>query len=326
MEIMKKRTLCIFLAVVLLVSMFPTSVFAAHDSTGKPLDLSGDVYLALYIGGSDFPGEPAEYAVSGYLNLNASFGSSGFGKFAESAENILEPSILNDVVQGTSGVWGVFSTTGGSRYLLPSSGIVDGTAGDVNKPHNAETEKTIIQTAINRGYFDLGAGEDIDDYTIVWYVIKYQRSDSAWHIDGMITKKSTYSVNYYGNGNTSGGAPTGESGLQSGDVYTVLGNTGGLRKIVGGDTYIFNGWNTAADGTGTHYDAGDKITIRNANVTLYAEWYLQNKYTATVVTKLDDAETNAENIWGAGSTLYIERQTEEGGTGELNKEKEASKK
>lgn len=313
---MKRRALCIFLAVVLLMSVFPINIFAAHDSTGKPLDRTGDVYLALYIGGSDFPGEPAEHAVSGYLNLNASFGSTGFGKFAESAEDILEPSILDDVVQGTSGVWGVFSTTGGSRYLLPSSGIVDGTAGDVNKPHNAETEKKIIQTAINNGSFRLGSGEDIDDYTIVWYVIKYQRSDSAWHIDGLITKKSTYSVNYYGNGNTSGGAPTGESGLQSGDVHTVLGNTGGLRKIVGNDTYIFNGWNTSADGTGTHYDAGDEIPIVDSNVTLYAEWYLQNKYTATVVTKRNDTETNAEDIWGAGSKLYIELQTKEGGTGE----------
>ena len=314
---MKRRISCIFLAVILLMSMFPVHVFAAHDSTGKPLDLSGDVYLALYIGGSDFPGEPAEHAVSGYLNLNASFGYSGFGKFAESAENILHENILDDVVQGTSGVWGVFSTTGGSRYLLPSSGIVDGTADDVNKPHNAETEKKIIQTAIDNGNFRLGSGESIEDYTIVWYVIKYQRSDSAWHIDGLITKKSTYSVNYYGNGNTSGGAPTGESGLKPGQVHTVLGNTGGLRKIVGGDTYIFNGWNTSPVGNGTHYDAGDQITITDSNVTLYAEWYLQNKYAATVITKLNDVETNADDIWGAGSTLYIELQTDEGGTDQL---------
>jgi len=87
-------------------------------------------------------------------------------------------------------------------------------------------------------------------------------------------------------------------------------------KIVGNDTYIFNGWNTSADGTGTHYDAGDTITINDSNVTLYAEWYLQNKYTATVVTKLNDIETNAEDIWGAGSTLYIAIQTEEDGTGD----------
>lgn len=314
---MNKRIFSFILTLVLLISMLPVNTFAAHDSTGKPLDLTGDVYLALYIGGNDFPGEPAEYAVSGYLNLNASFGSNGFGKFAESAEDILEPSILNDVVQGTSGVWGVFSTTGGSRYLLPSSQIVDGVAGDVNKPHNAETERKIIQTAINNGKFSLGAGETIDDYTIIWYVIKYQRSDSAWHIDGLITKKTTYSVNYYGNGNTSGGAPTGDNDLQSGDVHTVLGNTGGMRKVVGSDTYIFNGWNTSPDGTGTHYDAGNKITIKDSNVTLYAEWYLQNKYTATVVTRLNDVDTNADAIFGAGCKLYIELQTEDGGTGDL---------
>ena len=313
---MKRRMLCIILAVVMLVSMIPVSVFAAHNATGRPLDLTGDVYLALYVGGSQIPGEPAEYAVSGYLNLNSSFGSSGFGKFAESAENILEPSILEDVVQGTSGVWGVYSTAGGSRYLLSSSGLVTGADGETQKPHNADTEAKIIQTAINKGNFRLGAGESIDDYTIVWYVIKYQRSDSAWHIDGIITKKDTYSVNYYGNGNTSGGAPTGESKLQPGDVYTVQGNTGGLRKVVGGDTYIFNGWNTASDGTGTHYDAGDTITIGTKDVTLYAEWYLQNQYTITVVTKLDDTERNVEDILGAGTSLYVELQTNEGGTGE----------
>ena len=314
---MKKRVFCIILTAVLLVNMFPISVFAAHDSTGKPLDLTGDVYLALYIGGSDFPGEPAEHAVSGYLNLNSAFGSNGFGKFAESAENILHEDILDDVVQGTSGVWGVFSTTGGSRYLLPSSKLVDGAADDVNKPHNAETEKKIIQTAIDNGNFRLGSGESIDDYTIVWYVIKYQRSDSAWHIDGLITKKSTYSVNYYGNGNTSGGAPTGQSGMKSGETHTVLGNTGDLRKVVGGDSYIFNGWNTSAEGNGIHYDAGDQITIDNSNVTLYAEWYLQNKYTATVVTKLNGVETNADDIWGDGSSLYIEMHPEGGEMGEL---------
>lgn len=311
---MKKRALCIFMAVVLLVSMFPSNVFAAHDSTGKPLDLSGDVYLALYIGGNNFPGEPAEYAVSGYLNLNSSFGSTGFGKFAESAENILEEDILDDVVQGTSGVWGVFSTTGGSRYLLPSSGIVDGNAGDVNKPHNAETEKKIIQTAIDKGYFSLGTGESIDDYTIIWYVIKYQRSDSAWHIDGLITKKTTYSVNYYGNGNTSGSAPTGVNDLQDGDTYTVLPNTGSLRKVSGSDTYIFNGWNTSPEGTGTHYDPGQTIVIDGSNVNLYAEWYLVNRYTVSVTTKLDDTERNIEDILGEGTSLYVELQ-EEGSDG-----------
>ena len=282
---MKKRILCLLLALTMLITMVPLSVFAAHDSTGRPLDLTGDVYLALYIGGTDFPGEPAEFDVSGYLNLNEEFKSPGFSVYADSAEGILKPQILDDVVQGTSGVWGVFSTTGGSKYLDPADGIVN-----EDGSHNASVEAQIIQTAIDNNKFTLGEGESVDDYTIIWYVIKYQRSDSAWHIDGLITKKTTYAVNYYGNGNTSGAAPTGTSDLEPGSTYTVLGNTGSLRKTVGKDTYIFNGWNTNEDGTGVHYDAGDVITIGEENVTLYAEWFLQNKYTVTVVTKLDDTE------------------------------------
>ncbi len=35
--------------------------------------------------------------------------------------------------------------------------------------------------------------------------------------------------------------------------------------------FAFVGWNTAADGTGTHYSAGASLTP-SANVTLYAQW------------------------------------------------------
>ena len=310
---MKKRVLSFILALTIIMSIFPMSVFAAHDSTGRPIDLTGDVYLALYTG-KDFPGEPAEHDVSGYLNLNKNFESPGFTIFADSAEGILKEQILDDVVQGTSGVWGVFSTTGGSKYLLPESGMVN-----EDGSHNAEVERKIIQTAIDNKKFSLPAGESIDNYTIVWYIIKYQRSDSAWHIDGLITKKSTYSVNYYGNGNTSGAAPTGKSGLLSGDQYTVLGNTGALRKTVGRDTYIFNGWNTKSDGTGEHYNNGDVITIKDSDVTLYAEWFLQNKYTVTVVTKLDDNETNVEEIFGEQIKVYIKSDLENAEYIELEK-------
>lgn len=303
---MIKRTLSLFLAMVLLFTLLPQSAFAAHDSTGRPLDLKGDVYLALYIGGNNFPGEPAEHDISGYLNLNSQLQSPGFVKYAESAKGIIKESILQDVVQGTSGVWGVFSTTGGSRYLEPADGLVN-----TDGSHNSETERKIIQTAIDNRKFSLKAGETIDDYTIIWYVIKYQRSDSAWHIDGLITKKSTFSVNYYGNGNTSGAAPTGSNDVKPGSEYTVLGNTGGLRKIVGRDTYIFNGWNTKTDGTGTHYDAGDVIEV-NGNVTLYAEWYLQNKYTVTFVTKLDDIETNLVDFHEGGGDITVWARLEDG--------------
>lgn len=82
---------------------------------------------------------------------------------------------------------------------------------------------------------------------------------------------TTYSVIYDGNGKTSGSVPTdSNSPYEEGDEVTVLGNTGSLAKT----GYTFTGWNTAADGSGTHYDAGDQFDMGTANVTLYAQWEL----------------------------------------------------
>jgi hypothetical protein len=74
----------------------------------------------------------------------------------------------------------------------------------------------------------------------------------------------TYVITYSGNGHTSGNPPGTQSG--SGSV-TLSSNTGTLVKTGA----YFNGWNTAADGTGTQYAVGASYTL-SANVTLYAKW------------------------------------------------------
>lgn len=78
---------------------------------------------------------------------------------------------------------------------------------------------------------------------------------------------STYNVTYDGNGNDSGSVPVDGNAYNSGDPVTVLGNTGSL----GLTGYTFNGWNTAADGSGTPYVTSDVFNI-TANTTLYAQW------------------------------------------------------
>lgn len=78
----------------------------------------------------------------------------------------------------------------------------------------------------------------------------------------------TYTVTYDGNGNTGGTAPTdANSPYASGSTVTVLGNTGSLVKT----GYTFDGWNTAADGSGADYAAGGTFSI-SADATLYAKW------------------------------------------------------
>jgi len=80
---------------------------------------------------------------------------------------------------------------------------------------------------------------------------------------------STYQVTYDGNGNTGGAVPVDASSpYAAGATVTVLGNTGSLVR----DGFTFNGWNTAANGSGDSYAAGETFTMPAANVTLYAQW------------------------------------------------------
>jgi type IV pilus modification protein PilV len=73
-------------------------------------------------------------------------------------------------------------------------------------------------------------------------------------------------VTYSGNGNTGGTAPTDGTSYASGSTVTVQG-AGSLTKT----NAIFNGWNTAMNGSGTSRAAGSTFTI-SQNTTLYAQW------------------------------------------------------
>jgi uncharacterized protein (TIGR02145 family)/uncharacterized repeat protein (TIGR02543 family) len=76
-----------------------------------------------------------------------------------------------------------------------------------------------------------------------------------------------YTVEYDGNGNRAGTAPTdGNSPYQGGAEVTVR-VPGDLAKT----GYNFSGWNTSADGSGTDYGAGETFIIQQ-NTTLYAKW------------------------------------------------------
>ena len=83
---------------------------------------------------------------------------------------------------------------------------------------------------------------------------------------------SNYTITYNGNGSTSGTNPANTTG--NGGV-TLATNSGSLAKT----GYTLTGWNTLANGTGTHYATGASYSL-TADVTLYAEW-TPNTYTIT---------------------------------------------
>ena len=99
------------------------------------------------------------------------------------------------------------------------------------------------------------------------------RSNKEFRVFVILTESSgggsTYTVTYNGNGNTGGTAPSDASSpYAAGSNVTVLGNTGSLVKT----GYTFDGWNAAANGSGTNYAVDATISSIAANTTLYAKW------------------------------------------------------
>lgn len=107
----------------------------------------------------------------------------------------------------------------------------------------------------------------------------------------------TYTVTYNGNTNTSGSAPTdATSPYSSGATVTTLGNTGNLAKT----GYSFNGWNTAANGTGTSQAASSTFTMPSSNVVLYAQWS-PNTYSITFDANTGSGSMGTQSIACAAS-------------------------
>ena len=100
---------------------------------------------------------------------------------------------------------------------------------------------------------------------------------------------SGYSVTYDANGASSGTLPTDANTYATAATVTVLGNTGSLTKT----GYTFTGWNSAANGSGTHY--GETFAMGSANVTLYAEWKTPYEAWATDYASGQTAEKDANN-------------------------------
>jgi uncharacterized repeat protein (TIGR02543 family) len=103
---------------------------------------------------------------------------------------------------------------------------------------------------------------------------------------------STYNITYNSNTSTGGSAPTTQNG--SGTV-TLASNSGTLVKT----GYTFTGWNTLANGSGTHYNASGSYNL-TADVTLYAEWTIVN-YTLTYDGNSSDGGTVPTAQTGSGN-------------------------
>ena len=196
--------------------------------------------------------------------------------------------------------WGGIGISGG-KLTITGAGIYDGTLyqnGGELIIENGTFGQLIVEdyysdtptTTLNGGTF---TGSLYDEESIVYWsssnaeqAIKNMLGEGKkYSVDDIVTKdygeeyKAYFEVpvsvidkpmqiTYNGNGHTGGTAPSDSSSpYPSGAQVTVLGNTGSLVKT----GYVFDGWNTKADGTGTTYATGAQFNI-TADTTLYAKW------------------------------------------------------
>lgn len=138
-----------------------------------------------------------------------------------------------------------------------------------------------------------------DELYVQWYTEKYQDEENGgytYHIDGVLLVKDRISIHY--DANTSGATMDIPSGYQVAEDTTITVGISGQASPDGShqvleprrpvdskgqdtsqntsndnDQYIFLGWNTAADGSGTTYASGAEITV-DEDLTLYAMWSL----------------------------------------------------
>ncbi len=95
-----------------------------------------------------------------------------------------------------------------------------------------------------------------------WTEAGYRRYEA---IEDYTGHSPLYELAYSGNG-SDGGTDISIIAYQESAEPTVSDNTYTLTD------YVFTGWNTASDRTGTAYSAGDTITIGTESITLYAQW------------------------------------------------------
>jgi len=246
-----KKQLSILLLTCLLI--FSGKSFAAYTGTGTFTQITS---LASLTDG---------YYVVAYGTTQAMNNTSSSSYFGNTSISPSSGVITNPA---TTIVWRI-ETNGSGRIIYNEAGSVY--AGYYGTGNNAYGVSTLNDSA--RWTFAYSTLFTITNIKAPTRLLQYNTSSPRFACytgsqqNITLYKAPTFYVTYNGNSNTGGTAPTKQAYITSSTV-TVASNTGSLVRT----GYIFNGWNTAADGSGTHYNAGSGTFTISANTTLYAEW------------------------------------------------------
>lgn len=139
---------------------------------------------------------------------------------------------------------------------------------------------------------------DPETQYIHYYVMKCIE-DTTWKIDGVIRNKEKVSVTY--NANVPGAEKTLIKSMPGGAQVVVgseilIGTNAGSTEVLKPtrEGYVFNGWNTEPDGSGTSYSEGHYVKL-TGNLNLYAQWVRSDE--GQLIIKI-------ESDWPAGKPAY----------------------
>lgn len=207
------------------------------------------------------------------LYLNGSASNNATGTFFSPSDGV---AALNT----TENTWGYFIASDGT---IPTSSNVFHAVPTLDNP---VTLKTPASTA---------SESDINDAFSVYYGVSvssnmtpgaYKMIKDGSDTDGALIYYATlaedcfmYTVEFNPTGTNLGTAITGTGTVSSQSIVegiaTNLTTSTYSDPTVGGTTYYFAGWNTAQDGSGTHYASGQSVTdltTAGNTITLYAQW------------------------------------------------------
>jgi len=158
-----------------------------------------------------------------------------------------------------SGGRGTFTKTGGTIYGYDANDTVNNNVARSDTVLNSNSGHAVFVYVNSGTYVDhkrkeTTAGPGVNLY----YNIDNRTFSGEWDDD------TYYTITFNSNGG-SGTAPLAQT-ASSGSSITLPEGSGLTRS-----GYIFGGWNTSTDGTGTNYDAGSLYTVTN-DVILYAVW------------------------------------------------------
>ncbi|MDQ0476855.1 YDG domain-containing protein [Chryseobacterium sp. MDT2-18] len=195
-----------------------------------------------------------------YTSATASLAAAAFRIYTTTAEFEVDDIGVYDTLPTSSGFKVTYNGNGNTTGSAPTDAANYASGATVTVLGNTGS---LTKTGYTFGGWNTLADGTGTNYTAGFGTFSITANTSLyakWNIN-------KYNVSYSGNGNEGGFAPA----TQNGDYNTginLASNSGGLTKL----GFTFNGWNTNAAGTGTHFNANTTYTIPASDTPLYAEW------------------------------------------------------